>query len=168
MNRTMAAIAALAFLSGCAGDRGLHRLDAEGGGPDEFSVLPVRPLEIPATLTLPEPTPGGANRTDPTPLADAVAALGGRPGATTAGGLPAGDAPLIAFVGRNGVEPDIRARLAAEDSAFRRRASALAGFGMRGSPYFRAYAGQALDAYAELDRFRASGIRAPSAPPQAE
>ncbi len=35
-------------------------------GPDEFAILPTKPLEMPADVAaLPPPTPGAANRADP-------------------------------------------------------------------------------------------------------
>ena len=48
-------------------DRPLRDLQSAGGGPDEFAVIPQEPLEIPAVQSLPQPTPGGINRADPTP-----------------------------------------------------------------------------------------------------
>ncbi|MGX9856742.1 DUF3035 domain-containing protein [Limimaricola variabilis] len=36
-------------------------------GPDPTTVVPQRPLEIPARLDLPPPAPGTANRADPAP-----------------------------------------------------------------------------------------------------
>ncbi len=138
------------------------------GGPDEFSVLPSRPLEVPTgAATLPEPTPGGSNLSDPNPTADAIAALGGRPGAANAGGIPAADATLVSYVGRYGTNPAIRQELAAEDAAFRRRRSGGGFLGLfrGGERYFQAYAAMALDAYAELIRFRNLGVQVPSAPP---
>lgn len=160
----------LLALAACGGgDRGLRNLDDGRAGPDEFRVLPNRPLDLPDSFGLPEPTPGGVNRADPNPTADAIAALGGSQAAAFAGGIPAGDAALVAAAARNGVPQDIRAMVAAEDAAFRRRAGTLAGVNPFGRDrYFRAYAGQALDAYGELDRFRALGIAVPTAPPRAE
>lgn len=163
--RVIALLLGLSLLAACGGDSGLRDLRSSGNGPDEFSVLPQRPLEVPAELTLPEPTPGGANLTDPTPVADGVAALGGNLDATRRGGVPAADAGLVAGVGRYGVDPAIRATLAGEDAAFRARAGRFSLF-RRADRYFRAYANQALDAYAELDRLRAAGIPGPSAPPE--
>ena len=55
------ALCALLVLSACGGDRGLRQLQA-GEGPDEFGVIPVRPLVVPDVLSLPQPTPGGPNR----------------------------------------------------------------------------------------------------------
>jgi len=159
--------AMLLVLTACAGgDRGLRDLRSNGGGPDEFQVLPVNPLILPNDVTnLPTPTPGGTNRTDPAPNADAVAALGGNPNALIPNGIPARDGALIAAASRNGVDSAIRQTLAAEDEAFRTRQSRF-GFFRGRDRYFQAYARQALDAYAELQRFRNAGAATPSAPPQ--
>lgn len=153
-------ILAITALTACAGgDRGLRDFD-RGEGPDEFSVIPMQPLTLPDNLgALPPPTPGAGNRVDPNPTGDAIAALGGRPGAGVAG-----DAALLGAVGRNGVDPTIRADLAEADAQFRRNRARLGLFN-RGDRYFQAYAGQALDAYAELVRFRNLGVAVPSAPP---
>ena len=96
---------------------------------------------------------------------DAVIALGGNPGATMVGGIPAGDSALVTYATRNGVDPDIRATLAAEDQGFRDRRSRFGGLFARGDRYFQAYSGQALDAHAALARFRNAGVAVPSAPP---
>ena len=165
--RTAIGMLALVALVACSGDRGLRVLENPGAGPDEFSVVPVRPLELPTSTALPPPTPGGTNRADPAPLSEAAAALGGA-AAFSAGGIPASDAALVAQASRSGRDPAIRQTLAAEDAAFRRRANALGGFNLFGRDrYFRAYARQALDAYAELTRFRNLGVGVPSAPPPA-
>jgi len=166
MGKKILSLLMVVGLAACANDRGLRDLRTNGGGPDEFSVLPVNPLIMPSdTANLPIPTPGGTNITDPTPNADAVAVLGGSPSALIPNGIPAGDAALLNAAGRHGVDPAIRGTLASEDAAFRSRRSRLSIFGGR-DRYFGAYAGQALDAYAELERFRAAGIATPSAPPQ--
>lgn len=132
-------------------------------GPDEFGILPPKALSLPESLTeLPEPTPGGTNLTDPTPNADAIVALGGRP----EGGV-AGDAGLINHASRYGVSQDIRQTLAAADLAFRSK--------NRGKPlerlfnlnvYYRVYQPQSLNQQKELERWRALGVRTVSAPPQ--
>ncbi len=141
----------------------LMNLRAEGEGPDEFGVLPTRPLEIPADLaSLPTPTLGGTNRADPDPEADVAAALGGDVNRATPG-----TASLIGHATRFGVGDGIREALAAEDLEFRRRNDGrllerLAAVNV----YYRAYRVMALDRYAELERMRAAGIRTPAAPPQ--
>jgi hypothetical protein len=73
--------------------------------PDEFAIVPNKPLETPEDMAaLPEPTPGGANRADQTPLQDAVAALGGNP-ARGRGGVPATDGAIVAHATRLGAPP---------------------------------------------------------------
>lgn len=164
---------ALATLSACSGDREVPQLmNARSGSdsPDEFSVLPTQPLQAPADFqTLPTPTPGGSNLTDPDPRADAVAALGGRVSAERTGGVPAADQGLVQYAGRNGIADGIRTTLATEDEDVRR--------GGRGrilervfntNLYRRAYEDQILDPQDELQRWRAAGVRTPAAPPPAE
>jgi len=167
MRKVILALLVAGPLAACSGgDRGLHRFGADATGPDEFSVMPMRPLQMPETFALADPTPGGSNRADPNPVGDAIATLGGSQAAGNAGGVPASDVALVAVAGRAGIDPAIRATLAAEDAAFRRRASVINALNWAGRDrYFRAYAGQALDAYAELARFRALGVAVPSAPP---
>jgi hypothetical protein len=165
-SRLLAPLAALVLLAACGtGGDGLRNLDTDLAGPDEFSILPSRPIEIPDTLALPPPTPGGSNRTDQTPNADAIAVLGGDPAATRAGGIPAQDAALVAFAARQGTDPAIRATLAQEDAAFRARAGGLSFNPLGRDRYYPAYARFALDAYRELARLRAAGVVVPTAPP---
>ncbi|MEM6277806.1 MAG: DUF3035 domain-containing protein [Pseudomonadota bacterium] len=133
-------------------------------GPDEFAVVPQAPLEQPQDLSnLPTPVPGGQNRADPRPNAEAVAALGG---GAQAGGVPASDNAIVTFASRFGVDPAIRSVLFAEDERFRARISRRGIFGgQRENRYFRTYRSQVLDAYAELSRFRVAGVAVPTAPP---
>jgi hypothetical protein len=164
---TVIATAAALLLSAC-GDGGAPQLMnlRSGDGPDEFAIVPPKPLELPESLAdLPEPTPGGRNRTDRDPEAEAIVALGGQPGA--AGGIPSGDGALYAHAARFGVDGGIRATLAAEDLEFRRD--------NRGRPlerlfnlnvYYRAYREQSLNQQDELARWRALGLRTPAAPPR--
>ena len=130
--------------------------------PDEFSILPTRPLQPPPPgAGLPPPTPGGANRTDPAPRADAIAALGGNAAAGARG-----DGALIATATRYGARPDIRGQLAAEDLAFRRANDGrLLERLFDVNIYYRAYRSQSLDQYAELERLRGFGVRTVAAPP---
>ncbi|MEJ6399215.1 DUF3035 domain-containing protein [Yoonia sp. 208BN28-4] len=163
----LSGLAALALTACTAGDRSLHDLRANSEGPDEFSVVPVAPLVLPTNLNaLPEPTPGGSNITDPNPTGDAIVALGGNPARAFAGGIPSSDSALVAAAGRNGVNPAIRAELAAQDAGIRRSAQVLNWFNFLGTDrYFSTYRNQALDAYGELTRFRNLGVATPSAPP---
>lgn len=135
--------------------------------PDEFSIVPTQPLQAPPDLgALPTPTPGGSNLVDADPRAAVVAALGGRVSAERTSGIPAADAGLVAYAGRQGNDPNIRATIAAEDEDVRRdgRGRILERF-FNSNMYRRAYEDQILDPQAELLRWRARGVRTPSAPP---
>lgn len=162
------AVGALVALSACSRPESVPKLmniTSTTQGPDEFAILPPKPLEMPQDIAaLPEPTPGGANRTDPTPNADAIVALGGslRP----AGGVPASDGALYAHAARYGATGGIRDTLATEDLDFRRQNDGrLLERIFNVNVYYRAYADQSLDQQAELWRWRQAGARTPSAPP---
>ncbi|KJZ19492.1 hypothetical protein TW80_10780 [Loktanella sp. S4079] len=156
----------MATLAACGNtERPLRALGGSDGGPDEFSVIPARPLETPGSAELPVPTPGGVNRADPTPKADAIRALGGNPAAQYAGGVPASDAALVGHAVRYGVNPEIRAELATQDAAARRRKQLSNVFNpLNRDRYFPLYARQALDAEAELARLAALGVAVPVLP----
>lgn len=163
-SRIAATMAAVLLVSACGGGDGaptLMNLSNHSNGPDEFSILPTRPLEMPKDFkTLPEPTPGSPNLVDPSPLNDAVVALGGTPGAG------ASDPALLATTGRYGVNAGIRGELAAEDQAFRERQSPRLFERLFGtSTYHRVYADQSTSSYQELERARAAQAKTPSAPP---
>lgn len=162
------ALAALLALAACDdGDKSPRLLNVRSStaGPDEFGILPPKGLELPEDLvTLPEPTLGGINRTDPTPEADAIVALGGTPRA--AGGVPASDAALVQYGSRFGRTPGIRETLAAEDLEFRRKNDGRVLERLFNvNVYFKAYRKQSLDQQADLLRWRKRGLRTPSAPP---
>ena len=163
-------LVAAVWLAGCSGgddEPRLMNLDRGRDGPDEFAIVPTRPLEMPSNFAeLPQPTPGLRNRADPDPRGEAVAALGGNPATLGPGAVPAVDAGLVARAGRFGVEPGIRDQLAAEDLEFRRRNTGrLLERLFNVDVYNRAYRPFALDRHAELERWRAAGARTPSAPP---
>ena len=156
-------------LSACGGGRpGMLNLRGDKQGPDEFSVLPGKPLQAPSDYaSLPSPTPGGSNLTDPTPNADAVAALGGNPAALSATGLPVSDGVLLNHARRYGVEAGVREQLAAADAERREGSGLFPTFGNLGNArYYRIYSRERLDQARELERLRALGIKTPSAPPQ--
>ena len=155
-------------LSACSRKEGRMMNLRSKAGPDEFAILPSKPMTTPENYSeLPPPTPGEANRTDPTPRQDAVKAVGGNPGYLTADGVSRADQGIIATAARYGVASDIRAQLAAEDQEFRKqnRGKFLERlFGV--TVYFSAYEKQELDRYAELRRLRRAGVRTPAAPPE--
>lgn len=163
------ALMALLAVAGCSGSEvpRLLNLGQDGEGPDEFAILPTKPLQAPENFSaLPTPTPGGVNRVDATPNADAIAALGGNPNAAGRG-VPSSDAGLVAYASRQGRSGTIRQELAAEDVAFRKnnRTRVLERL-FNVNVYFKAYRPQSLDKYAELERFRQLGVRTPTAPPE--
>lgn len=158
----------LLALAACSTDGKLMGLRSGDDGPDEFAILPTRPLEMPTNLAeLPTPTPGGSNITDPNPAGDAVAALGGNPGALGTQGVSASDGALLAYTGRNGRDANIRQVTATEDQAFRQRhGRRLLEVWAKSNVYYRAYRGQTLDSWAELERWRPTGVQTPTAPPR--
>ncbi len=148
-------------------DKPLSRIQKSGDGPDEFTILPGKPLQTPESYSaLPAPTPGGSNRTDQNPVADGVAALGGNVGAVASAGVPTGDTGLVRYAGRYGVAPGIRQTLRSEDVKTRRRHGRVNIFNIGPTDdYTDAYRRQWLDSDAEFRRLRRAGIVVPSAPP---
>ncbi|QBX33334.1 DUF3035 domain-containing protein [Paracoccus liaowanqingii] len=163
--------AAALGLAGCSGGATLNNFKSGQSSPDEFAILPTRSLAMPPDLAvLPAPTPGGANITDPNPLGDAVAALGGSPERLANRGVGAPDQALVAHAGRGGSDPQIRARLAEADADWRARNGRRPLERIAGTPvYQRAYAPMALDAATEQLRWQRAGAITSTAPaPAAE
>lgn len=154
-------------LAACADrDPSLMNLRATQDGPDEFAILPTKPLQEPKNYSdLPAPTPGQANLTDPTPKADAVAALGGNLGS---GKLRGGEGALVSAASRYGVSSNIREVLAANDLEWRKdnRGRVLERL-FNVNVYYRAYEAMHLDQHRELERLRRKGLWTPAAPPEA-
>ncbi len=163
-------LTAAVTVAGCS-SKGLKDIRPQGAGPDEFAVLPVKPLTEPKDYSfLPAPTPGGANLTDPNPTEDAVVALGGNAAALNpARAVPSTDQALVTASSRYGVPPNTRQELAQEDAEFRKRQSRFTR--IRLFPvdrYEQAYRKQSLDPYKQTDALRKQGLGTPSAPPFGE
>ena len=160
---------AATIVAGCGGrdDVTLTRLRNTSEGPDEFSILPGKPLQTPADYaTLPPPTPGAANLTDQNPLADGVAALGGNPAALTPSAPSASNGALVNHANRYGATPNIRQTLAAEDKEVRKSYGNVNILRiLPGDDYVQAYRRDWLDAYAEEERLRNRGVLTPASPP---
>ena len=162
-------ILALLALAAC-GDRGEESvLDRVSSGtiqsPDEFAVLPAKPLILPDDLAaLPPPTPGQTNRADLTPIQDLEVALTGRTGRGVASGA---DAAMLRTATRGGITPGIRQVLAEEDVVWRdtHKGLVLERLLLRNSERVT-YRQMILDAEAELRRLRALGIQVPQLPEQ--
>ena len=156
----------LVACGGGGGDRERPLLNLRGSAiaPDEFLVVPQQPLEVPADLAaLPTPSPGTPDRVAIDAEGRFLAALGGRP--QTVGGVPAEDAALVAAAraGSGGTD-NIREILRAEDAAFRAdRARRIAKLS-EDSRAVEIYDRMLLDAFAELARLRALGVKTPTAP----
>ncbi|TNF57591.1 MAG: DUF3035 domain-containing protein [Rhodobacteraceae bacterium] len=163
----IAILVAILALAGCS-NQGLRDLRSNTGGPDEFMILPVKPLsEPPSFSVLPEPTPGGANLVDPNPRGDAVAALGGRAEAIEPRGVAASDAALVAQASRYGVQGDIRQVLAQEDEQFRQRRGRFTQFTLfRTDRYEQVYRRQKLDPFEVEQAFRNAGAATVTNPPK--
>lgn len=154
-------------LSACGDRSGLRDLRDPSAGPEEFSILPTKNLQAPDNYSqLPVPTPGQANLVDPTPKADAVAALGGNPARVNATGVPGSDGALVASASRYGVPANIRATTSAEDADFRKRRGRFTNIRLfKTDRYAQVYKRQTLESHRVLDIFRRAGRKTPSAPP---
>lgn len=162
---------ASAIVAGCGpkDDVTLTRIRHTGNGPDEFSIIPSKPLQTPEDFSvLPQPTPGAANLVDQNPLADGVVAFGGNPNAIVApaSGIGAGDGGLVNHANRYGAIANVRETLAEEDKDTRRRHGRqnFLPFGFS-DDYTSAYRRQWLDAYSEELRMRKREAITPAAPP---
>jgi len=153
------------ILGGC-GDRGLRSLTNPGEGPDEFAIVPRQPLQQPQDFSaLPPPTPGGSNITDQDPIADGIAALGGRVQSVDAP-IPSRDAAIVNQASRFGRDTNIRAQLAQEDEAFRKRRGRFTSIRFaRVDAYVDVYRPLTLDANSEIERWRRTGVGLPTVPP---
>lgn len=158
-------------IAACSRDREvtLTRFKNKGDGPDEFAIVPGKPLQAPSSYAdLPAPVPDGPNLTDQTPVADGIAALGGNPAAMGRPGIAPADAGLVRHAGRYGTDPAIRQTLRAEDTDIRRKYGRrnILRIGPR-DDYTQAYKRQWLDEQTERERLRRAGIVTPTAPPPA-
>ncbi|MTH78147.1 DUF3035 domain-containing protein [Paracoccus aestuariivivens] len=168
--RAFAVTLTMLGLAACSSDPHLMNTSAGRSSPDEFAILPTKPLSMPPDLhTLPTPTPGGPNITDPTPESDAIAALGGNPGQLTVRGVGAADGALVNHASRFGRDPAIRVITLQEDLDWRSRHSRRALEILAGTDvYYRAYEAMTLDSWAEQERWRPTGVQLPAAPPRLE
>lgn len=154
-------------LAACGSNKGLRDLNDPSAGPEEFGIVPNKPLQTPDNYkALPAPTPGQANLVDATPKQDAIAALGGNPARLNDQGVPSSDGALIASASRYGVPANIRATTSAEDEAFRKRRGRFTNIRLfRTDRYAQVYQRQILDSQKALDASRRAGKKTPTAPP---
>lgn len=167
------ALALVAAVAGCDTSKGVGRFFAgstSGAGPDEFGIVPNKPLAVPDDLaSLPEPQPGARNRTDLLPEHDAVAALGGQPARLDSTVVGSGEGALLAAATRNGSSPEIREVLAKEDAQYREENGPL--FLQRlfkVDTYLQDYEDQSLKARRTNDLLRRSNVKTPTVSPQSD
>lgn len=164
--RLVALMLSVLALGACSKEGGLQgavRSLRAGHPPDEFAVLPTKPLEMPSDMAaLPPPTPGAPNRVAFDPEAEAVASLTGRTG-------PAGTAKANALVARAGpADPNVRVQLAAEDATWRKEhPGKLLPRLFTKDDTTLIYQGLTLDSGATFVQLRSAGVGVPPAPPAA-
>ncbi|MCL5779143.1 DUF3035 domain-containing protein [Limibaculum sp. FT325] len=174
-----AALAAVLALAGCSqmGDP-IEAIGARRPAPDEFKVLPRKPLMVEPALAsgaLPAPEPGKPSPLEPDPAADAVAALMGteatpRPMGTAS--LSAGESALLGAADAAAASPDIRGQLESDRSAASQAdankpyepPTLLELVGLGGNEEEELDPAVALDAIGESQRLQREGIAAPSDP----
>ncbi|MEP1961701.1 DUF3035 domain-containing protein [Tateyamaria sp.] len=164
MRLIVCALIAVTVLAACE-SKGLREVQNRGEGPDDFLIVPNKPLQEPESFSaLPTPTPGGFNRTDQRPLEDAVAELGGQATSPNAP-VPGVDGTLVNYASRFGREANIRATLAEADAKFRKRQARFSQIRIvQEDTYARAYRRQSLRPGPVADEFRRAGVPTPSAP----
>lgn len=157
---------AVLILASCGEDKiagTLQEASLANGAPDEFLVLPQKPLEIPEDLSvLPTPDPTAGSRVEIDPHAGAKRALGGTGGGYKASGA---DNTVLAAARSRPISPNIRQELRAEDAKKRARPGGFIGFFdlFRVTPREQTiYNDEKLDARDELIKRRAQGVRTPS------
>lgn len=159
LGRAMIAVMGLSVAScGQIGDP-IDVLQGNVKAPDEFEVVARKPLRMPRSLNLPVPQLGAPSPLDPTPRADAAAALlGAAPGATP-GGVSAGEAALLAAANANASNPEIRTVLEEDKTRIDPNRpyeaptlSELLGVGDEDEPV------DALDPNAEARRLQSEGV----------
>lgn len=168
MPRVVIMAMVLTAVTACSGkDKPLTRIKHTGNGPDEFSILPSKPLQEPGSYTdLPAPAPGTANLTDVNPKAEGVIALGGNPAALAGNKINSSETALVNHARRYGADANIRTTVAVEDAEVRKKRGRVNVLGIGpDDDYTLAYKKEWLNSQAERERLRARGVSTPSAPP---
>lgn len=165
-------VALVGALAGCDTSQGIGRFIAGEenlqNGPDEFGIVPTKPLELPDDLVeLPQPTPGGRNLTDQRPDQDAVAALGGQEARLDSTRVGAGEGALLAAAERNGSASNIRTVLAEEDKEFRKdNGPKLLERWFKVDTYLKSYEDETLPARRTNELLRRKGVKTPTVSPE--
>jgi hypothetical protein len=157
----------LCVITSCSeSDPNLFSLKNSGSGPDEFALVTLREIQMPADFSiLPKPTMGGANLTDQNPREDVILALGGSLTAKT--DLTQKDDKLLEeTASRFGVIENIRDELSLEDRQFRSENRGLLLERLVSlNVYFKAYSSMTLDSIKESERLSKLGVKIFAIPP---
>src|SRR5262245_49592488 len=118
----LALLAAVIVLAGCENNEARKLLGLEKTTPDEFKIVSRAPLSLPPDYSLRPPAPGAQRPQELAIPQRALAAVTGNPGAGAARGAApaansAGESALLAKVGADRANPDIRTVLDREFSS---------------------------------------------------
>lgn len=159
------------MLAGCGGSQSpLEAISPKLPPPDEFQVVKHSPLEMPASLSLPEPTPGAPSPRDPQPQREAIAALLGNTGSRVASDAApsAGEQVLLSSANAAATSSDIRVQLETDKVAAKTNKpyeppslGELLGFTGSGEKLDET---ELIDPQAEAQRLQREGIAAPADP----
>ncbi|MEL6978686.1 MAG: DUF3035 domain-containing protein [Pseudomonadota bacterium] len=117
--RALLVVVIAGLATGCSSFNLREELGLIGEGPDAFTVVKKKPLEMPADMdTLPTPQPGAPSLVDPRPVDDAQIALKGTATPTTVAAAPSGgEAALLRAAGAEQADPEIREKLIEDSEA---------------------------------------------------
>ncbi len=155
-------------LSACNRDgnngRPLLNLRQSAIAPDEFLVVPQKPLETAVDASvLPKPVPGAESRVTIDFEDNLMAALGGR--MRSSGRVPASEAALVSAARSNGgTTANIRDIMRDEDQAFREARSGKIDRLAKKRMAVTVYDQMLLDPEAEVLRLQAMGVKTPAIP----
>lgn len=92
----------------------LEAIGVDRSSPDEFAVLARKPLQMPASLALPEPRLGEVSKLEPDPNSDAIVALLGQRAPVDTARVSAGETALLSAANASQEQREIRSILASE------------------------------------------------------
>src|SRR5690242_2273137 len=114
--RAVSLVLAIALLGGCGDTRKMLGLDKTV--PDEFKIISRAPLSLPPDYALRPPQPGAARPQERTIPERALAAVTGSPQAQfSTAAVSTGETALLAHVGADRANPNIRDVLEKENSS---------------------------------------------------
>lgn len=165
-------IGAATVLAGCAvssdSETSVGRqLGITQGSPDEFLIIARDPIEVPASFTLPRPTPGAPSRVEVDPIADARRALFRRDDEVRLAVASPGEQVLLSGADANSDLSVIRETLENEEEPVGEREFGLTSFLGVEIPAVIGDADAVLDSVDETEALRQRGLPTPAAPPAA-